>query len=204
MKTIEIAERNGFIIEIGEWVLREACRKNKYLQDQGYEPIKVAVNVSALQFQQINFPYLVKSILEETGMEGRYLELEVTETNIMDRVESKIEIMELLKALDISISLDDFGTGYSSLSYLTRFPIDVIKIDKSFVHKMLVDESSKTIVSTIISMAMSLKLKIIAEGVETIEQFDHLKEQGCHKIQGYLISRPTDIQTIKEILRERN
>lgn len=204
IKIIEIAERNGFIIDIGNWVLRQACRTNKGLQDKGFKAIKVAVNVSALQFEQIDFPMIVERILNETGLEGKYLELEITETNIMDRVESKIETMKILKKIGISISIDDFGTGYSSLSYFTRFPIDILKIDKSFIQNMLKDENSKTIVATIISMAKALNLRIIAEGVETIEQFNYLQEQGCHKIQGYLISKPTVIEEIEEILKSRN
>lgn len=203
-KTIQIAERTGFILDIGEWVLREACRANKKLQDSGYKPIKVAVNVSALQLEQADFPNTVSNILAETGMEGKYLELEITETNIMDRVEEKIKTMGLLKNMGISISIDDFGTGYSSLSYFTRFPIDILKIDRSFIQDMIKNENSKTIVSTIISMAKAIKLKIIAEGVETVEQLTHLQNEGCHKIQGYLISKPVDIEKITEILKTRN
>lgn len=203
-KTIQIAERTGFILDIGEWVLREACRANKKLQDSGYKPIKVAVNVSALQLEQADFPNTVSNILAETGMEGKYLELEITETNIMDRVEEKIKTMGLLKNMGISISIDDFGTGYSSLSYFTRFPIDILKIDRSFIQDMIKNENSKTIVSTIISMAKAIKLKIIAEGVETVEQLTHLQNEGCHKIQGYLISKPVDIEEITEILKTRN
>ncbi len=201
VKIVEIAERNGFIIDIGNWVMREACTKNKELQDKGYKPIRVAVNVSAIQFQQANFPDIVREILDETGMEGKYLEIEITETNIMDIVEEKIKTMEKLKAMGISISIDDFGTGYSSLSYLTRFPIDILKIDKSFIQDMLNDKNSKTIVSTIIIMAKSIKLSIVAEGVETIEQFNYLQSEGCHKIQGYLISKPTEIIKIQEMLK---
>ena len=204
IKVIEIAEKNGFILEIGEWVLREASSKNRELQKRGYKPIKVAVNVSALQLEQANFPKIVKEILGETGLDGKYLELEITETNIMSMVEAKIKTLKELKKMGISISIDDFGTGYSSLSYFTRFPIDILKIDKSFISNMIKDENSKTIVSTIISMAKALKLKIIAEGVETVEQLEYLKEESCDKIQGYLISKPVKIDEIREILDKRN
>ncbi len=204
LKVIEIAEKNGFIIDIGNWVLKEACRRNKELQDKGHKHIKVAVNVSALQFEQIDFTDTVESILSETGMEAKYLELEITETNIMDRVEDKMKTMKTLKNMGISISIDDFGTGYSSLSYFTRFPIDILKIDKSFIQDMLKDKSSETIVSTIISMAKSIKLRIVAEGVETEDQLKHLQNEGCHKIQGYLISKPVSIIEIEEILKIRN
>lgn len=202
LKIIQIAEKNGLIIEIGKWVLKEACKQNKQWQIEGYQPIIVSVNVSAIQFEQTNFVEMVKEILEETCLGPEYLELEITETIAMDMVEEKLLKMKELKNMGVRISIDDFGTGYSSLAYFTRFPIDTLKIDRSFVKDMLDDESAKTIVSTIINMAKSIKIKTIAEGVETLEQLEYLRENSCDQIQGYLISKPVEPNEIMEILNK--
>lgn len=199
---IEIAEQSGLIFEIGEWVLRQACKQNKKWQDKGYPPIVVSVNVSAIQFEQTNFVEMVSEILHDVNMEPKYLELEITETNAMDNVEEKLIKMRQLKDMGVRISIDDFGTGYSALSYFTKFPIDTLKIDRSFITDMLNDENAKTIVNTIISMARSINIKITAEGVETLEQLEYLKQMGCHKIQGYYFSRPVDPLKIEE-MREK-
>ena len=199
---IQIAEQNGLIIEIGRWVLKEACRQNKQWQKEGYSPIIVSVNVSAIQFEQTNFVEMVKEILEETELEPKYLELEITERIAMDRVEEKLLKMKELKSMGVRISIDDFGTGYSSLAYFTRFPIDTLKIDRSFINDMLNDENAKTIVTTIINMAKSIKIKTIAEGVETWEQLEYLKKKSCDQIQGYLISKPVDPHIIVEMFEE--
>ncbi|MCK9444374.1 MAG: EAL domain-containing protein [Tissierellaceae bacterium] len=187
---IKIAEQINIIGEIGQWVLQEACRQNKSWHDKGYTHLVVSVNVSALQFDQWNFVNIVKQVLKDTGLNPRFLELEVTETIAMDRVEDKLSKMESLKDMGVRISIDDFGTGYSSLAYFTRFPIDTLKIDKSFVKNMYEDENSKNIITTIINMAKSLKIELTAEGVETQEQLELLNKMGCDKIQGYLFSRP--------------
>ncbi|MBU5313951.1 EAL domain-containing protein [Tissierella carlieri] len=199
---IQIAEQNGLIIEIGRWVLKEACRQNKQWQKEGYSPVIVSVNVSAIQFEQTNFVEMVKEILEETELEPKYLELEITERIAMDRVEEKLLKMKELKSMGVRISIDDFGTGYSSLAYFTRFPIDTLKIDRSFINDMLNDENAKTIVTTIINMAKSIKIKTIAEGVETWEQLEYLKKKSCDQIQGYLISKPVDPHIIVEMFEE--
>ncbi|HLS53302.1 MAG TPA: EAL domain-containing protein, partial [Tissierellaceae bacterium] len=196
---IRIAEESGIINDIGEWVLKEACKQNKSWQDKGLAHIKVSVNVSAMQFEQEDFVATVEEVLFETGMDPKYLELEITETNIMDNVVEKMDKMKELKDLGISISIDDFGTGYSSLAYFTRFPIDTLKIDKSFISGMLKDENSETIVKTIINMGKSINLKLVAEGVETEEQLERLEEMGCDKIQGYLISKPLESKKIVEL-----
>lgn len=201
---VQIAEQNGLIIEIGKWVLKEACRQNKQWQVEGHPPIVISVNVSAIQFEQTNFVEMVKEVLEETDLEPKYLELEITETIAMNRVEEKLIKMKELKKMGVRISIDDFGTGYSSLAYFTRFPIDTLKIDRSFIKDMLNDENAKTIVTTIINMAKSIKIKTIAEGVETVEQLDYLKQKSCDQIQGYLISRPVEPNIISEMFRERN
>ncbi|MBK1885094.1 EAL domain-containing protein [Marinobacter sp. DY40_1A1] len=182
---IPLAEKTGLIVPVGEWVLREACR-----QGAAGPGLKMAVNLSARQFHQKNLVGVIKQILEETGMQPANLELEITESALLYDVESAIEIMTELAGLGLSISLDDFGTGYSSLSYLKRFPIDTLKIDKSFIAEVTTDPGSKVIVNTIIAMAHALELKVIAEGVETEEQLALLYERGCDQAQGYLFARP--------------
>ncbi|MFP3977514.1 EAL domain-containing protein [Marinobacter sp. KMM 10035] len=182
---IPLAEKSGLIVPIGEWVLREACR-----QGAAGDGLKMGVNLSARQFHQKNLVGVIQQILEETGMQPANLELEITESALLYDVESAIEIMTELAGLGLSISLDDFGTGYSSLSYLKRFPIDTLKIDKSFIAEVTTDPDSKVIVNTIIAMAHALELKVIAEGVETEEQLALLYERGCDQAQGYLFARP--------------
>ena len=182
---IPLAEKTGLIIPIGEWVLREACR-----QGAAQPGLKVAVNLSARQFHQENLATMARQILDETGMPPANLELEITESALIYDVELAIATMEQLNELGVSISLDDFGTGYSSLSYLKRFPINMLKIDKSFIDEVTTDPGSEVIVKTIIVMAHSLGLKVIAEGVETREQLTMLREYGCDQAQGYLIARP--------------
>ena len=186
---IPLAEKTGLIIPIGEWVLREACRMGAAAQG-----LKMAVNLSARQFHQQNLVAVIQQILEETGMPPAGLELEITESALMYDVESAIVTMTELVDLGVSISLDDFGTGYSSLSYLKRFPIDTLKIDKSFIAEVTTDPGSKVIVNTIIAMAHSLGLKVIAEGVEIEEQYAMLLERDCDQAQGYLFARPLPYQ----------
>jgi diguanylate cyclase (GGDEF)-like protein len=190
---IPLAETTGLIVPIGEWVLREACRQG------ATEPtLKIAVNLSARQFHQKDLVPMIARILQETGIRPANLELEITETALIYDVESAITTMMELMDLNVSISLDDFGTGYSSLSYLKRFPIDTLKIDKSFIAEVTTDPGSKVIVNTIILMAHSLGLKVIAEGVETEEQFAMLRERGCDQAQGYLFARPLPFQEALE------
>ena len=199
---IGIAEESNLIFEIGEWVLREACRQNKEWQDNGYLPIAISVNVSSTQFEQVNFIQIVSEILSDVQLEAKYLELEITETNAMDNVEQNFVKMKKFKDMGVRISIDDFGTGYSSLSYFTKFPIDTLKIDKSFIANMLDDENAKTLVNTIIIMAKSIKIKIIAEGVETLDQLEYLKQKGCNMVQGYYFSRPVDPLKIEDMLKK--
>lgn len=182
---IPLAEKTGLIIPIGRWVLSEAC--NRAASVPG---LRVAVNLSARQFHQENLVAVVQEVLEDTGLPPEQLELEITESALIYEVESAIATMSRLSALGICISLDDFGTGYSSLSYLRRFPIDTLKIDKSFINEMTTDPGSEVIINTIIAMAHSLKLKVIAEGVENEEQLAMLRTRNCDQAQGYLISRP--------------
>ncbi|WP_367666021.1 EAL domain-containing protein [Clostridium sp.] len=200
-KFIPRAEENGLIIPIGDWVIREACIQNKKWQDRGYKPISVSVNVCAKQFEDPSFVTKVKKTLKDTGLSPKYLELEITETVAMGNVEDKINKLLELKNLGIKISIDDFGVGYSSLNYLKRFPIDNLKIDKSFVMD-IGNESSKSIISSIVSIGKNLKLGIVAEGVETAEQLEFIKSQNCNKIQGFLFSKPLKKENFESLLKD--
>jgi len=187
---ISLAEDTGLIIPIGEWVLRTACRQNKKWQDQGYSPIRVAVNLSARQFQQQDLAETVIRILEEVDLAPHYLELELTESSIMSNADFAIKVLSGLKAMGVTISVDDFGTGFSSLSYLKRLPIDCLKIDQSFVREATSDADDAALVMAIITLAHNLRLTVVAEGVETEEQLAFLRLLRCDEIQGYLFSRP--------------
>jgi len=187
---VRIAEDCGLIIQIDRWVLREACRQAREWQDAGLPFKRISVNVSAAEFRAKTFLAEVRAILRETGLEARYLDLELTEGVLMQHAESSAAALHALKAIGIHIAVDDFGTGYSSLSYLQQFPIDVLKIDKSFVHRITSDPHDSSIVSAIIDMGKNLKLRVIAEGIETEEQRTFLQAHHCAEGQGYLFSRP--------------
>jgi diguanylate cyclase (GGDEF)-like protein/PAS domain S-box-containing protein len=197
---IPVAEESGLIGPLSEWVLREACRQNKAWQDEGLPRARVSVNLSARQFQQRDIARLVMSILEETGLEPRYLELELTESTIMRNAEEAVVMLNELHALGIGLAIDDFGTGYSSLSYLKRFPVDRLKIDRSFVSDIGASNDDETITSAIIALAHSLDLQVIAEGVETAAQRDFLKARACHEMQGYFFARPLPRDAIPRLL----
>lgn len=184
---IPLAEETGLIVPIGEWVLREACSQNKAWQEAGNEPVPISVNVSLSQFRQKDFVELVETVLQETGLEPQYLELEITESMTIDMAYTE-RILASLKALGIKVSMDDFGTGYSSLSYLRRLPINKLKIDQSFIRNL--DEKNQAIVRTIITLAKNLQMDVIAEGVEQIEHADFLMQNDCLLAQGYLYSKP--------------
>lgn len=201
---IKIAEQRGFFNEIGKWILTEACKQNQRWLEKGYGPLIVSVNVSPLQLEQASFVEMVQQILQETGLPPQYLELEITETSAMNGVEEVLFKLKKLKEMGVGIAIDDFGTGYSSLAYFTQFPIDTLKIDRTFINKMLDDNNAKTIVTTIISMAHAMKIKTTAEGVETLEQFHHLQEEGCELLQGYLISKPIEPADVQHLLNVRN
>ncbi|MFD2233797.1 EAL domain-containing protein [Phaeospirillum tilakii] len=192
---IPLAESMGVISDIGEWVLREACRQCQQWRDLGLPPVRVAVNVSALQFHETDIPAVVGRALRDSGLPPHLLELELTESVLMQRVDEVAGVLRDLRAMGVRISIDDFGTGYSSLSYLKRMPIDALKIDRSFVNDIFSDdgqvaEEGASIVSTIITLAHNLRLKAIAEGVETVAQALFLRQRGCDEVQGFLISRP--------------
>ena len=187
---IPMAEETGLIVPIGEWVLRTACLQAKAWQEEGLPPMRMAVNLSARQFRDPRFGRRVLDILNDIGLEARYLELEITESILMDGLDSVNAILREFKQAGILISLDDFGTGYSSLSYLKRFPVDKLKIDQSFVRDVLTDASDASLVRAVIAMARALRLTVIAEGVETQGQCDFLRADGCDELQGYHIARP--------------
>jgi diguanylate cyclase (GGDEF)-like protein/PAS domain S-box-containing protein len=198
---IPISEENGTILAIGEWVLRSASEQAKKWMDHGYPPIIMAVNLSAVQFRSSNLPLLVSTILKEVELPPEYLELELTESVAMHDPQRAINVINDLNERGVRISIDDFGTGYSSLNYLKKFNIYKLKIDQSFVRDINVNSEDKAIVAAIISMAKSLELQTIAEGVETIAQLEYLREQGCDEIQGYYFSKPLPVEAF-EAFRE--
>ncbi|OWA34691.1 hypothetical protein B9G55_15880 [Saccharibacillus sp. O16] len=186
---IPLAEESGLIVPLGEWVLYEACRQNKEWQNKGYEPLCMSVNLSIRQFRQLGLADQIEQMLEEIGLDPKYVELEITESMTVDK-DAAFEQLKRFKQLGLHISIDDFGTGYSSLHYLKNMPIDRLKIDRSFVSEVMSGQSDAAIVSTIASMAHHLKLKVTAEGVENEEQLEFLRSQRCHEAQGFLFSRP--------------
>ena len=200
---IPLAEETGLILPIGEWVLREACRQNREWQDQGFSRMRIGVNISARQFQQQHLSETVVRILEESNLEPRFLELELTESSIMSNAEATIEVLSKLQSMGVAISVDDFGTGFSSLSYLKRLPIDSLKVDQSFVRELATDPDDAALVMAIVNLAHALRLRVVAEGVETQEQLRFLRLLRCDEIQGYLISRPLPVEGIQELLANR-
>jgi EAL domain-containing protein (putative c-di-GMP-specific phosphodiesterase class I) len=201
MQFIPLAEETGLITEIGDWVLEEACRQNKEWQTKGMPPIAVSVNVSPRQFKDKDLAHRVEEKLRRAGLAPQYLELEVTESLIMHDLDQAIATMEKLKLLGVRLSIDDFGTGYSSLAALRRFPVHRLKIDRSFIQHVLTSESDTALASAMISLGQRLKLRVIAEGVETDEQIQFLKENNCDEMQGYYFSKPVAAKDLEPILR---
>lgn len=198
---IAVSEEIGLIIPLGAWVLREACRQNRAWQQAGLPQMRVAVNLSAYQFRQKDLPEFIAGVLAEAGLAAASLELEVTESVVMHNPQEAARILERLHAQGIHISVDDFGTGYSSLSYLKQFRLDTLKIDRSFVRHISSDADDAAIVRSVIALAHSLRLKVIAEGVETNEQLAYLRELGCDEYQGYLRSKPVPAAQFEHMLR---
>ena len=198
---IPVAEECGFIVPFGRWVLREACRQGRAWQDAGLPPMRIAVNISAAELRAKDYVAGVRAILLETGLEPGYLELELTETFLMQDSTSTTDVLQALKDMGVHLALDDFGTGYSSLSYLRRFPIDTLKIDQSFVRDLTTDADDASIVSAVISMGKSLHKRVVAEGVETPEQLAFLQEQNCPEGQGYYLSQPLVAGQLTQLLR---
>jgi len=198
---ISIAEEAGLIVPIGEWVLRTACTQKKAWHDAGIAfPLKVSVNLSARQFKHQDIVKLVSCVLEQTGCQPEWLELEITESVVMENPESAAQTLHRLSDMGVHLSIDDFGTGYSSLSYLKRFPINSLKIDRSFVRDITTDADDAAIAKAVIALAHSLKMRVIAEGVETAEQLAFLREQQCDEMQGYLLSRPVPAAKLGELV----
>lgn len=200
---IPIAETCGLIIPIGRWVMRRACLQARAWQDAGLTPLRIAVNVSAVELQDKHFIPMVKNILSETGLEPRFLEIELTESILMKDVTFTAALLEELKTIGVHIAVDDFGTGYSSLSYLGSFPIDTLKIDQSFVQKISSDSDDSAIVKAIISIAKSLKCLVIAEGVETETQKAYLQSQHCDWAQGFFFSEPLEALRLERLIEPR-
>ena len=197
---IPLAEDTGLIVPIGEWVLRESCRQNKQWLDEGWPPMHVAVNLSARQFQHQDILGMVVRILKETGLAPKYLELELTESSVMNNAEFAIDVLNGLKAMGVKITIDDFGTGFSSLSYLKRLPIDTLKVDRSFVREAPSDPDDAAMVMAIITLAHNLRLSVVAEGVETQEQLQLLRLLGCDEIQGFFFCRPLAVDAVSALL----
>ncbi len=202
-KFIPVAEVSGLIVAIGEWVLREACRQNRCWQQAGLPPISVAVNISSVQFRGGHLEEGIRAALADTGLAAQYLELELTEGIVMGGANETVETLLSLSAMGLKLSIDDFGTGYSSLSYLKRFPIDKLKIDQSFVRDIVTDPDDWAIASAVISLGHSLRLGVIAEGVEHAEQFEMLRRQGCDEVQGYHFSVPLPADEFAELLQQQ-
>ncbi|MCT7955760.1 EAL domain-containing response regulator [Laspinema palackyanum] len=202
VKFIPLAEQTGLIAPIGEWVLQTACNQTKSWQSEGLPPVRVAVNLSFRQFNQVDLSERLVRILDQSGLDPSYLELELTESILVQNVELTIAKLKELKSMGVQISLDDFGTGYSSLSYLQQFPFDLLKIDRCFVQDINTNSTNAALTNAIIQMAHSLNLKVIAEGVETPEELAVLYENKCDNIQGYLFSRPVKAEEFKRMLKE--
>jgi diguanylate cyclase (GGDEF)-like protein len=202
LRFIPVAEDTGLIIPIGEWILRSACAQTKLWQENGFSELHVTVNLSARQLKHPNLTDMVVRVLEETRLEPKSLGFELTESSIMQDAEAMITRLAKLKSLGIELSLDDFGTGYSSLSYLKRFPIDILKIDQAFIRDITSGQDAVAIVCAIIAMAQKLKLRVVAEGVETEAQVAVLREQGCNESQGYVCSQPLPAAEMEQLLRE--
>jgi len=199
---IPIAEESGLILPIGNWVLKTACEHNKSWQRAGLQPIYVTVNISGIQFNQRDFVESMAQILLDTGLEPQYLELELTESILMEPTEKTFNALNELKATGVRITIDDFGKGYSSLGYLKRLPIDTLKIDRSFVRDIISNPDDRVIIRAIISLAHTLNMKVIAEGVETHEQLSYLQEQGADGIQGFLLSEPMTPNSFMQLLKK--
>jgi diguanylate cyclase (GGDEF)-like protein/PAS domain S-box-containing protein len=203
LKFIPMAEETGLIVPLGDWVLHETCRQNKAWQDAGLSPVNISVNVSARQFREKTLISRVVGALQGSGMEARYLELEITESLIMQDVDQAVKTMEELQRLGVQLSIDDFGTGYSSLNALKTFPVVRLKIDKSFVSNLASSEGDRAVAAAVISLGQKLNLRVIAEGVETAEQVEFLRANNCDEVQGYYFSKPITAEGIADLLRKQ-
>jgi EAL domain-containing protein (putative c-di-GMP-specific phosphodiesterase class I) len=200
---IPLAEETGLILQIGQWVLETVCAQIKtWQQEESTRNLVLAANVSTKQFRQVDFGAQVQSIMQRHAINPRLLKLELTESLLLENIEDTIATMNALNEIGVRFSLDDFGTGYSSLQYLKRLPLDQLKIDQSFIRDIVIDNNDKAIVRTIIAMAQSLNIDVIAEGVETEEQRQLLLNKNCTHFQGYLLGRPVQIEKFDELLKQ--
>jgi EAL domain-containing protein (putative c-di-GMP-specific phosphodiesterase class I) len=200
---IRITEETGIIVPVGRWILQTACTQAKQWHDMGYENLFVAVNLSARQLQEPDFEEMVVDVIKASGLPPESLRLEVTESSMIQSPEVCIAKMKNLQAKGIAFAIDDFGTGYSSMSYLKRFPIDTLKIDRSFVSDAMNSQGDREIIKTIITMARNLNLNPVAEGVETQEQREFLTHNGCHSMQGFLFAHPVPVDQFKDLLERQ-
>lgn len=200
-KFIPIAEETGLIVPIGEWVLKTACQQTKVWQNAGFSHLRIAVNLSSRQFSQIDLRHQLVAILMETGLDPKYIELELTESMLVHNTEVAIRRLNALKSLGVEIAIDDFGTGYSSLSYLQQFPFDILKIDRCFIHNIMDNPNNAAITKAIIEMAKTLNLKLMVEGVETEAELSFVCQHQCDGMQGYLFSRPLPSHDFAQLLK---
>ena len=200
---IQLAEETGLIIPIGEWVLHTACSQLQTLRHAGYPSLRMAVNLSGRQLKNYPLAEILSNILQKTGIDPALLELELTEGSMMENMEKSIALLRDVRKNGVRLAIDDFGTGYASLNYLKSFPVDKLKIDRSFITGIPHDPDDSTITRTIIAMAESLKLEVIAEGVETAEQMAFLREHRCREIQGYLVSPPLPLNELLDFLEKK-
>jgi EAL domain-containing protein (putative c-di-GMP-specific phosphodiesterase class I) len=198
---IPLAEETGLILELGRWVLGTACAQVRRWQGQGFSELRLGVNLSGRQFQEADLVHGIAQALERTGLDPRDLDLELTESSIMRDPEQAVAKLQALSRLGIRLSIDDFGTGYSSLAHLKRFPIKALKIDQSFIQDITTDPNDAAIAQAIIALAESLRLKVVAEGVETREQLELLRRFRCDEMQGYLFSKPLPPEELLELLK---
>ena len=202
-KFIPLAQETGLIIDIGRWVLRQACRQAGLWHQAGYGSLSISVNISAIEFDQTQLISSISHVLAETGISPELLELEISESTLMRDAETSAQILQALKDMNIKIAMDNFGTGYSSLRYLKHFSIDILKIDRSLTHDIIIDPDSSEIIAAIIAMARNLDLLVLATGIETKEQFDFLHHLRCDRAQGFLFSRPMIAQDMLHFLAQR-
>jgi diguanylate cyclase len=198
---IRIAENSGLIVPIGEWVVRTACRQARKWQNEGLPAVSIAVNVSAVQFRQASFCEFIRKVLHEAGIAPKYLELELTESLLLANADVTLSVLKELKSMGVTLAIDDFGTGYSSFCYLRQFRVSKLKIDRSFIRDVAVKPDDAAITTAIISMAKSLNLKVIAEGVENEAQMSFLRAHRCDEIQGYYFSKPLAVDKVADKLR---
>lgn len=197
---IDLAEKTGAIVDIDRWVLEEACRQVRAWQLEGYPYVSVSVNLSSLHFKDMRCVEMIREALSATGLPPACLEIELTESGFIEEADAAVEVMHQLKELGVSIAVDDFGTGYSALHYLKKFPLDTLKIDRSFIQHITCSQADEVILQAMIDMAKKLQLKVVVEGVETEEQLAYLRAQQCDEVQGYLLSRPIPVQEVEVFL----